>query len=226
MGNSTVSIIITVVVAHFLALLSPGPDFILVVKSGISNRKRSAIGIAFGIASANALYITFCIVGLGEILMRSYILIRIMKICGAIFLLYISIKALTSKKSDYENLAFDDHRRDLKKTSFFTEYCDGFISGITNPKNLIFYLSLFSLILTRESELLIKVSLGVWMSGLVLVWDSLIIFVLSRNRIRTVFSGVVYYIDKIAGIILGTLGFKLLQSSVTEGVITVTEGLS
>ncbi|TXX97145.1 lysine transporter LysE, partial [Vibrio mimicus] len=32
------SIFVTVAIAHFLALLSPGPDFVLVVKSAIRNK--------------------------------------------------------------------------------------------------------------------------------------------------------------------------------------------
>ena len=55
-------------IAHFLALLSPGPDFVLVVKSAIRNKDRNAIGVALGIAIANAVYIGLCLIGVGSIL--------------------------------------------------------------------------------------------------------------------------------------------------------------
>ena len=55
-------IFLTVAIAHFLALLSPGPDFVLVVKSAIRNEGKNAIGVALGIASANALYIGLCLI--------------------------------------------------------------------------------------------------------------------------------------------------------------------
>lgn len=42
MNQTMFPIIITVVVAHFLALLSPGPDFMLIVKCGIKNETRNA----------------------------------------------------------------------------------------------------------------------------------------------------------------------------------------
>ena len=35
-------LVVTVVLAHLIALLSPGPDFILVVKSGIRNTTKNA----------------------------------------------------------------------------------------------------------------------------------------------------------------------------------------
>ena len=37
MDINLLGIFITVALAHFLALLSPGPDFVLVVKSAIKN---------------------------------------------------------------------------------------------------------------------------------------------------------------------------------------------
>lgn len=71
MDISLTSIFITVALAHFLALLSPGPDFLLIVKSAISNKTKNAIGVALGIAIANAVYIALCLVGVGSILASS-----------------------------------------------------------------------------------------------------------------------------------------------------------
>ena len=51
------SMIMTVIVAHLLALISPGPDFLLVVRSAIRNTRRKALGVALGIAFANGFYI-------------------------------------------------------------------------------------------------------------------------------------------------------------------------
>ena len=42
MDANLLSIFITVGIAHFLALLSPGPDFVLIVKSAIKNDSKDA----------------------------------------------------------------------------------------------------------------------------------------------------------------------------------------
>ena len=65
MEENMITIFVTVAIAHFLALLSPGPDFVLVTKSALQNKKSTAIGVASGIASANALYIALCLIGVG-----------------------------------------------------------------------------------------------------------------------------------------------------------------
>lgn len=50
--------------SHFVALLSPGPDFLL-VGYAVRYRIRGSIGLCLGIAAGNALYIVLAIVGWG-----------------------------------------------------------------------------------------------------------------------------------------------------------------
>ena len=59
MDINTTTIFITVALAHFVALLSPGPDFLLVVKSAVRNKKQVAIGVALGIACTALAYLLF-----------------------------------------------------------------------------------------------------------------------------------------------------------------------
>ena len=68
MESNLMMMFMTVALAHFLALLSPGPDFVLVVKSAIRNDRSKAIGVAAGISTANALYIALCLIGVGALL--------------------------------------------------------------------------------------------------------------------------------------------------------------
>ncbi len=211
MSNSG-TLIITAVAAHFLALLSPGPDFLLVVKSGIRNEKRNAIGIAFGIASANGVYISLCIIGLGKILAEAVIIMKALKICGGIFLIYLACSAVRAKMEDYELLFRDESVSGKMKSSFIKEFITGFTSGISNPKNLVFYLSLFSLVLTGYVSLWVKLFLGIWMTCVVFLWDAFIITVLSHKRIRMMFKSRAYYFDKFTAIVLGVTGYKLIES--------------
>lgn len=46
--------------SHFVALLSPGPDFFLLIGYAVRYRIRGSIGLCLGIAAGNALYIVLC----------------------------------------------------------------------------------------------------------------------------------------------------------------------
>src|SRR5476651_1685143 len=139
MELGVLGLVVTVVVAHLIALLSPGPDFILVVKSGIRNTTKNAIGVAFGIASANAIYIILCLIGVGAILASSIVVMTAIKVLGGLFLTYIAYMALKSRRSDYDFINQSIDRGDRSQSSFLEEFNTGFLSGILNPKNPIFY---------------------------------------------------------------------------------------
>ncbi|WP_267903009.1 LysE family transporter [Nitrincola iocasae] len=96
--------------------------------------------------------------------------------------------------------------------SFSKEFVTGFLSGILNPKNLLFYLSLFTVALTPDISLQFKMILGTWMTAIVFLWDVTIIYFLSKNSVRKKFTKMAFYIDKITGFILGAIGFSIVNS--------------
>lgn len=204
----------TVAIAHFLALLSPGPDFVLVVKSAIKNNGKNAAGVALGIASANALYIVLCLIGVGSILAASIFIMVGLKIVGGLFLIYLAIQALRARKTSYKNIDITDPTNsDVIKTTFLKEFVTGFMSGILNPKNLLFYLSLFTVVLTPEIGFAFQLGLGIWMTIKVFLWDLSIIFLLSTRKVRSKFTKAAYYIDKVTGVLLGLIGFAIVKSA-------------
>ncbi len=216
MDSSLLGIFVTVAIAHFLALLSPGPDFVLIVKSAIKNGGKKSIGVAAGISSANALYIALCLIGVGSILAKSATVLIVLKVMGGLFLIYLAIQALRAKKDSYKELALVETNDRQSDTTWLSEFITGFMSGILNPKNLLFYLSLFTVVLTKDINLSFKMTLGIWMTTVVFFWDVAIIYLLSTSRVQSKFSKVAYYIDKLTGAILGMIGFSIVRSAFTK----------
>ncbi|OEF94737.1 lysine transporter LysE [Vibrio splendidus 12E03] len=204
MDAGLVGIFVTVAIAHFLALLSPGPDFVIVVKSAVRNKGKKSLGVAFGIASANAVYIALCLVGVGSILAASVSIMIALKIIGGVFLVYLAVQAIRAEKCNYSNFDVDEEGAS-NQTTFLKEFLTGFLSGILNPKNLLFYLSLFTVVLNNDVGFMFKLGLGIWMTVVVFVWDAAIIFLLSAPKVRPEFTRVAYYIDKVTGVMRGYL---------------------
>jgi len=218
MDVNLLGIFVTVAIAHFLALLSPGPDFVLVVKSAIKNEGKNAIGVALGIACANAVYIGLCLIGVGSILAASVPVMIALKIIGGLFLIYLAVQAICARKSSYNNLDMTAESTNYSavQSTFLKEFITGFMSGILNPKNLLFYLSLFTVVLTPEVGFAFKLGLGIWMTVIVFLWDLSIIFLLSTRSIRSKFTKAAYYIDKVTGALLGLIGFAIVKSALVK----------
>jgi threonine/homoserine/homoserine lactone efflux protein len=191
--------------AHFIALLSPGPDFFLILQASLRLPLRYAISVCAGIAAANAVYLCCAVLGL-EVVRQMDGLMTVLRYLGAIYLVFIGIMLL---RSQMHSFAEDDGKRFLHGRSFARQFSIGFMSGIFNPKNAIFYLSLFTVMVSDHTPLPIRGLYGLWMTLVVFLWDTLVVLVLSRNRIKAGLGRGVFLLEKAAGVMLACFGLFL-----------------
>jgi threonine/homoserine/homoserine lactone efflux protein len=207
------SIFLSVAAAHFLALLSPGADFVLIVRNGISKPWKRAVGIAFGISAANGAYIALCLAGLGAVVAGAPFLLAAIRIFGGLYLCWLGFCGFRSSKDRVYSFKESVEPVPLaqeKRTLFLKEFTTGFLASVLNPKLPLFYLGLFSFSIGDSISFTFKLTLGIWMVAVVLLWDIFILRVLSRPTIRRSFLSCVWVIDRISGVFLLVLGIRIL----------------
>ncbi|WP_349975300.1 LysE family translocator [Pseudomonas sp. WHRI 8519] len=197
-----------VALAHFLALLSPGPDFFLVARTSISAGWRVASGACLGIALANGLFISLAFAGLA-VLQESSLVFIALQLAGALYLLYIG--ALFLRHAGRSSLAAVGTRGAV--SGWWRGLGMGFVSGGLNPKNGLFYASLASMV--ASSSVGWKWAYGVWMFSAVLLWDLLVAAAIGNQRLLRRFAHALPWLERASGMMLialaGALLFKLAQ---------------
>jgi threonine/homoserine/homoserine lactone efflux protein len=153
--------------AHFMALLSPGPDFFLILQTALRMPLRYAFAVCAGIAAANGVYLIIAVTGL-EAVREMTSLMFILKYFGGAYLLYIGIMML---RAPLRSLEDNNKKYILWIKSIRRQFTMGFMSAILNPKNAIFYLSLFTVMVSSETSLFVRGLYALWMTGIVLIWD-------------------------------------------------------
>ena len=153
--------------AHFLALLSPGPDFFLVARSALVQGWRQGAAVSLGIALVNGAYIALALGGV-SLLQAQPLLFVVLKWSGCAYLAYVGWRCLrfagrTPLLDTEANPGSPAHASRVK--GVFA----GFLSAILNPKNSLFYLSLFTLLPATPPAY--KILYGLWMFTAVLLWD-------------------------------------------------------
>ena len=78
-----------VIIATFFAVISPGPDFAMVLKQSITYGKKSSIYTSIGIGLGIGVHVIYTLLGIGLIISKSIILFTIIKFLGAGYLIYI-----------------------------------------------------------------------------------------------------------------------------------------
>jgi threonine/homoserine/homoserine lactone efflux protein len=130
--------------AGFLAIaltvvLVPGPDLAVVLKNTLSGGRRAGWLTSAGVAASNAIQGTAAVAGLGALIVRSQPLFEAIKWAGVCYLAYLAVQAARSAWRG----AYDTGSDRALGASLRTGYRQGFLSNITNPKVLVFYLAVF-----------------------------------------------------------------------------------
>ncbi len=190
--------------AHFVALLSPGPDFFLLMGFAARHRLRGSAGLCVGIAAGNGLYILLVIVG-SSALRQFTPLFSVIELLGALYLLWIGWHLVGSQPGtlalNHTESACPGWRR---------QFLLGLGSAALNPKNALFYLALMTALLGPDVTLLQQSVSGIWMVTVVLVWDLAVVMFIALPSVQRRLSNNIWKIERLAGVVLMVFGAGIL----------------
>jgi threonine/homoserine/homoserine lactone efflux protein len=160
--------------AHLLALLSPGPDSLLMLQTTLRHGRAGALRCAAGIALGNAAWILLAALGLAGLAQQRW-LFDALQLVGAGLLLLIGWHSLrwTSRPNAPHTTPRPGRQLLL-----------GLASACGNPKNGLFYLGLFAFGLAPDTPMPARWALAVWMVVAVFGWNALLAVLLDRERWR------------------------------------------
>ncbi|WP_369991379.1 LysE family translocator [Pseudomonas xanthosomatis] len=190
--------------AHFLALLSPGPDFFLVARTSANAGWRVASGACLGIALANGMFICAAFTGV-SILRDGSVLFIALQLAGCAYLLYIG--QLFLRHAGRSSLT--QGGASTTASGWLASLGMGFASGVLNPKNALFYASLASLVATSPAWL--KLLYGGWMFTAVLAWDLLVALAIGNQRVLRRFGQMLPWLERASGVLLMLLAGGMLM---------------
>ena len=189
--------------AHFFALLSPGPDFWLITAQSARYGFASARWICLGVAIGNGIYIALVMAGWNLIntIPSVFLLIQLL---GVAYLLWLGWQLLTVKGEPLA-IEFDQATQPVAHK----QLVKGVMSALLNPKNMLFYGSLLTVMLGEAVSAKHQAVTATWLVSMVLLWDLLIAFLMGSTSFRTAFGDKRMYVDKAAGFMLILMGIGL-----------------
>ncbi len=195
----------TVTIIHLLAVISPGPDFIMACRNSLTYSRKTGIWTAIGFGFGIAVHIFYSLAGLALIISKSILLFNAIKFLGASYLIYIGLKSVLSKSSKIE---LDEYHKKEDITRLVAIRI-GFLTNVLNPKATLFFLSLFTLVISPETPLLIMGIMSVIMIINTMLWFSLVAVFLTQKRIHSIFERFQDVFNKTLGGLLIALGIKV-----------------
>lgn len=200
------SLFVATIVA--LGMLSPGPDFFLIVKNAARYRRSAAMMSALGVNCAVATHMAYCVAGLAVVITTTPWLFMLLKYAGAAYLIYIGIQALMSRgngKMNFNNVTQEE-------TSLKKAFLQGYLCNLLNPKATLFFLSIFTQVLNVNSGISEKLLYAGIILGLSAIWWPSLVVLMQSGPVRRGLTKAQRIVDKLLGGVLIALGIKVALS--------------
>jgi threonine/homoserine/homoserine lactone efflux protein len=187
-----------------VVIVTPGVDMALVTRNGLLSGRRAAVGAAVGITVGNLFWTAAASLGLAAIVAASAAAFTVVKVAGALFLVYLGLKALRHAGQPLQLSGQPAADRGLS-----TGLRQGVISNLLNPKIAVFFTSLLPQFVGADPTAPELLGLGALFSFMGLLWLCVYALVVSRGRNVLARPGIKRALDRITGLVLVGLGVRL-----------------
>ena len=163
----------------FLPIVIPGPSVLFVIGRALAHGRRAALTTVVGNTLGAYVLVAAVAFGIGPIVERSVIVFTALKLAGAVYLIYLGVKAFRERDSLSTAFTADSPARNPLRTLW-----DGFAVGVSNPKTIVFFAAVLPQFVDpiRGHIVVQMLMLGMIFNVIALVSDSLWGIVASQAR--------------------------------------------
>lgn len=144
------SLWVSFVLASILTISSPGPVVTLLITTSINHGKSIAISMIPGIFLGDFLVMVISLAGVGALLLSSPTLYVIIKLAGAIYLVYLGTKIWFRSS----NIDLNNNELNIKKRQSTIK---AFCVTVSNPKSFLFFTAFTSQFINKNEPLFFQI---------------------------------------------------------------------
>jgi threonine/homoserine/homoserine lactone efflux protein len=175
------------VAAAFLLSVAPGPDMLFIVANAGVGGRRAGVVAAAGMSTGLAAHTLAAAAGLTALIQAAPQALTVVRVAGAVFLLYLAIASWRSSRAGAADAAPPEvTRRPLRKV-----FAMATLTNLANPKVVLFFVAFLPQFLTTGP--------GAWP-----IWAQLLV-------LGAVFIAVGFPVDATVGLTAGGLAERLLH---------------
>jgi RhtB (resistance to homoserine/threonine) family protein len=193
-------------VVHLLAAASPGPDFAYVTRQSLVHGRQAGLLASLGIALGLSIHIVYSAAGLAAVIAHSAQWMTAIKLIGGGYLLWLGYKGLRAGASRPTG----DSPAQALPASPWRQIGGGFLCNAFNPKAPIYFLALFTVVLSPRLPVPTLIAYGAWIMVLQWLWFSLVALVFAHPQVRDRLLAVRHWIDRAFGAAMVAHGLRVL----------------
>ena len=201
--TSELSTLISIGLVQILAVISPGPSFLITARTAVARSRFDGVKVALGLGAGTLVWVTATLLGLNIVFRAVPILFLGMKIIGALFLVWIAWQIFRHANDPIVMDAPDGE-------AVANPFMKGFLTQISNPKVAVFFGSIFVAMLPSDVPVWMTLALIAIVTFNEIWWYSVVALFFGAGPVRRFYIRAKAWIDWVTGLFLGALGLRLL----------------
>jgi len=211
MESAFLTLLVKILGVHLLAVSTPGPDFLLILKNTLKYDKKTSYYSALGVSSGLLVHLTYAIFGLS--FMANYPMVeKLVHILGALYLAYLALMTVKGLFNNDKAILNFNFAKEDKNISPMKAFKMGFFTNVFNIKATMFFVSIFTGFFTREHTVGIQVFVG-----LILLIVTFFIFCLYANLFsfrgfKRIYNKAQKFVDLSLAVAFGAMSVGIITS--------------
>lgn len=195
-----------VLLAWVVALVSPGPDFLAVLRTSAARSRRAGLLVTLGVVTGQAVWMVAALAGLTVLLARYEHLYVVLRLVGAGFLI---LYGLTTLRSAWRRAPGPAPESGAPAPAGWRSWRLGLFTNLSNPKALVFFGALFAGLLPPHADVVARTGVLVVMLALALAWFTLVATLASVPKAVAAYRRARRVVDAVTGGLFVALGGAL-----------------
>jgi RhtB (resistance to homoserine/threonine) family protein len=192
-----------------IVIVIPGPDTAVVTKNVLMHGRRTALGTSLGVSAGLSVWTLAAALGLASLLRASAVAFTVLKLIGALYLVWLGVQALRASRrvDDGDAASALAPRSAMGAVGGFRQ---GLLSDLANPKIGIFFTSLLPQFVDPGRPVLLPfLALGAVFVAMTILWLCAYCLVAARAAQTLQRPRVKAAIDRFTGVVLIAIGIRL-----------------
>jgi len=200
--------ILSVLIVFGMAIISPGPNFILVSSTAFNRFAKEGLFTAFGVSVGSALFTVAGLLGLILVMNSLPYFSTCIRYIGGGYLVCLGFLMAIQPSGPQESI--NNNNSEPVAFSAWRSFIKGLLTNLTNPKAWAFYFSLFTLVVQPGFPLWAKIFLCTAMFIISFSWYGLIALIISRTPVKENFYTLQHWMNRGLGAFLIFIGVRLV----------------
>ncbi|VVO29292.1 Threonine efflux protein [Pseudomonas fluorescens] len=198
-------------IIHFLAVVAPGPDFAVTIRQSVRFGRWVGICTALGIGAGISVHVLYTVLGVGALMHTTPWLLTVAKVVGGAYILYLGV---TLVRSEPKSVLEGDKATEepIIEQTLLKAFTTGFLTNATNPKATLFFLAIFTTLISATTPLKVQALYGVWMCFVNALWFVIVALFFSSPKVRLLFMRMGHWFERSMGVILILFAGRLMLS--------------